>query len=278
MIRMPLSYPQTGAGFTWLDAPFGAALQSTALQPFHHLFTTRARALRGETADNDWASLERAMGVAPRRLFAPRQVHGADVLIVGARDHAPRSLNDPARPLADIVMTDDEESGVAVQVADCVPLLIADPRTGAVAAAHAGWRGTAQHVAARAVQAMASRYASSPSDLVVAIGPSIRPCCYQVGPDVRAAFEAAGWGSDAIGRWFAAEPESDRFRLDVARANREQVVACGVPVDSVADCGLCTACHPDVFFSYRRDGAGTGRLAAAIKPARVGGGSAPRRP
>ncbi|MGE5359338.1 MAG: peptidoglycan editing factor PgeF [Bacteroidales bacterium] len=271
---MPLSYPQTAASFTWLHAGFGDALQSTALRGFRHLFTTRALALRGEQADADWTALEQALLVKPRRLFAPKQVHGADVLVVRGSDLAPPSLNDPRRPHADIVLTNDPESAIAVQVADCAPLLLADPRTGAVAAAHAGWRGTAANVAGRAVDAMATHYGSQPSDLLVAIGPSIGRCCYQVGPDVREAFVAAGHDPDAVARWFAAEPKHGRLKLDLPRANRDQLIAAGVNAANVAACGLCTACHPRLFFSYRRDGAATGRLAGAIRPLSSADGNA----
>jgi YfiH family protein len=258
----------TAAGsFDWIDAAFGRALVTDAFDGVaSHLFTTRSLTLRGEHADRDWAALARAMTVAPERLFAPKQVHGHEVLVARKDAAAPISLNDLTRPHADIVITDDPGTAVAVQVADCVPLLFADRRTGAVAAAHAGWRGTAAHVAVHTVRAMAEHFGTRPGDLVVAIGPSIGACCYQVKADVLAAFESAGFAASSLAHWFSPDGDADHLLLDVPLANRHQLIAAGVSADRIARSGLCTACHPEHFFSYRRDGAGTGRLAAAIRP------------
>jgi polyphenol oxidase len=252
--------------FEWVDAPFGAALCSAPLQgAAQHLFTTRSLTLRGPRADEEWAGLANALDVSSRKLFAPKQVHGTSVLVVRAGDRAPESLNDPERPHADAVVTVDPQAAIAVQVADCVPLLLADPVTGAVAAVHAGWRGTAAAVIRCALDALASQFGTRAADVTAAIGPSIRACCYQVGPDVRDAFARNGFDPDVLDRWFQAEREGDRLRLDVPRANRDQLIAAGVGAANIGDCGLCTACHPALFFSYRRDGALTGRLAAVIR-------------
>jgi YfiH family protein len=155
---------------------------------------------------------------------------------------------------------------LAIRTADCIPILMADPRTRAIAAVHAGWRGTAARVAARAVSELARQFASRPQDLVAAVGPSIGACCYQVGAEVLEAFRAAGAEESEIREWFAAERGGNRLRLDVAGANRDQLLAAGMSEARVAVCGLCTRCHPEVFHSYRRDGTSAGRLAAVIRP------------
>ena len=153
-----------------------------------------------------------------------------------------------------------------MQVADCVPLLVADRATGAVAAAHAGWRGTAANVAGTTVAALAREFGCRPSDLVVAHGPSIGPCCYTVGDELIEEFRKAGAG-DAADRWFSKDGDG-RLRLDLWTANRDQLVAAGVP--SAADSPVRTL-HgepPGAFASYRRDGKGTGRIAAVIRARR----------
>ena len=147
-----------------------------------------------------------------------------------------------------------------------MPLLLADPVSGAVAAAHAGWRGTAANVAATAVGVLAEAFGARAADLVVAHGPSIGACCYEVGQDLVDEFRRAGFDG-AVERWFSRGADR-RLRLDLWLANRDQLIAAGIPARQVHQSALCTASHPGVFASYRRDGAGTGRIAAVIRASR----------
>jgi polyphenol oxidase len=167
---------------------------------------------------------------------------------------------------ADILTTDDRSSAVAVQTADCVPLLIADRGTGSVAAAHAGWRGLVAHVPRVAVEALRREFGSRPGDLVAAIGPAISGSRYEVGADVRARFELAGCTSDQLARWFSTASRPGHWYFDGSRAAQDQLVATGLAAADVHAAALCTAGHPDVFCSYRRDGKGAGRIAGAIRP------------
>lgn len=248
-------------GFHWTQESWGAALRSSALgRVATHFFTSRQLWLRGEHEDRDWETVAATIGVAGSSLVRLTQVHGRDVLIV--RRGAQQSHED-GRPSADIVVSDDPEVGIVVQVADCVPLLLADARTGAVAAAHAGWRGTQQGVAAAAVSALRESFGSRVEDLYVAHGPSIGPCCYEVGPEVRDAF-LGGEGGQAAAGWFGDQGDG-KYRLDLWAANREQLVRAGVGHDRIHQANCCTACHPEWFPSYRRDGPGTGRIAAVIR-------------
>jgi YfiH family protein len=149
-----------------------------------------------------------------------------------------------------------------VRVADCAPILIADARRAVVAAVHAGWRGTAAGVAGAAVTALEREFGCAARNLIAAIGPLIRVCCYEVGLSTRQAFTQR-----EADRWFS-PGRGDRLQLDVAAACRDQLEAAGVPRDQIHDSGLCTACHLDTFFSYRKEGSGAGRLFAGIRPAR----------
>jgi len=268
-------------GFRWITRPWGRALESGALaEVADHLFTTRRLRLRGPHERTEWAAVADTLGVEPSKLLRPRQVHGRGALSHRRGEAIPAW--DGRGPDADIIATDDPEVAICVQVADCIPMLLADRRTGAVAAAHAGWRGCVARVAEAAVGAMVARFGARPADLVVALGPSIGACCYEVGPEVREAFLAGGFDSDSVGRWFtpggppwwakasgarAADGTSrgDRLHLDLWTVSREQLAASGLAADHIHLSRLCTIDHLDTFFSYRAEGPGTGRIVGAIR-------------
>ena len=144
----------------------------------------------------------------------------------------------------DALLTDVPGALVGMRTADCVPILIVDVSKRAVAAVHAGWRGSAQAIVAKTVGAMAARFGSHARDLQAAIGPAIGACCFEVGPEVASQFKE-----------FFPEREDleERTRLDLPEANRRQLLSAGVPPDRVHVCGLCTACLAGEFFSWRRD-------------------------
>lgn len=145
---------------------------------------------------------------------------------------------------------------IGVRTADCVPVLLVDPVRRAVAAVHAGWRGTAQAISAKVVARMREGVGSSPGSLVAAIGPGIGPCCYEVGPEVASQF----------GEWFPERHDLDRqTRIDLAEANRRQLLRSGLRPDSVCRLELCTCCSGGEFHSWRRNGARAGRMVAAAR-------------
>ncbi|MEX2262085.1 MAG: peptidoglycan editing factor PgeF [Bryobacteraceae bacterium] len=136
---------------------------------------------------------------------------------------------------------------LSVRTADCVPILLADERTRAVAAVHAGWRGTVSRVAPAAVQALCKRYGSQPDDLHAAIGPGIGMCCFEVGPEVAAQFGKSG-----------------RARVDLIDENRRQLRGLGVPPERIYTANLCTCCLKDRFHSFRRDRERAGRMVSLV--------------
>ena len=248
--------------FQWTAERWGQALRAPVVsEAAANLFTTRELRLRGHSETHDWALVAAAVGVPAERLVRLQQVHGTTVVSLKRGEPIPYSAN--TWPQADIVVTDDTSLAVAVQVADCAPLLIADRHGRAVAAVHAGWRGTCSGAAPKAVSALLTVFGVDPGDVVVALGPSIGPCCYSVGQDVFDAF-AARHRAEQTARWFRRD-EDGRLRLDLWAANADQLEAAGVAPDSIRVSGLCSACHPDLFHSYRRDGPGAGRIAAAIR-------------
>jgi polyphenol oxidase len=254
-----MTLPKPSGDFEWVQESWGAALQCrplAALAP--HYFTTRQLTMEGtvEEDQESWDALARALGVPSDALVRMRQVHGAAVFESGAGDRPPSRPAD--WPEADIAISCHPSLALCVRTADCVPVLLADRRTGAVAAVHAGWKGTAAAAVMAAVQALQWRCGSEPADILAAIGPSIGPCCYEVGDELAQHFTAH---PDAP-RWFSRD---EKLRLDLWRATRDQLERAGVPGAQIYVSALCTADHPDLFHSYRRDGKRAGRLVAAIR-------------
>jgi YfiH family protein len=247
--------PAVDDGFAWVDDGAGRILRATALEPLAtHIFTTRAWSFRGDTEPADYTHLAKVMGVARSDVATVSQVHGRDVVVVTAG--APHSSTTGA----DAIVSTDAGRAIAVRIADCVPILLADPGRRAVAAVHAGWKGTAAGVAMSAVRRM-EELGVPASTIVAAIGPSIGPCCYQVDARVRNTFLAATPDAAA---WFT-EDGPGHWRLDLWQANADLLAASGVPEHAIHVARLCTAHNADAFFSYRREGPKTGRLVAAIR-------------
>jgi YfiH family protein len=258
-----MSLQPTGV-FRWTQAPWGRVLECGPLGALvRHFFTTRDLPPGSCGTDVAWLDAVAAhAGVGPGRLVRVRQVHGAGVLVVRRGEWRP-DAGGPA-PAADIIVSDDPAVALAVAVADCVPLLVADRRLGVAAAGHAGWRGTAAGVARALVGEMAARFGCRPADLVAAVGPSVGACCYEVGGEVVAAYRAAGHDEARIGRWFTRNGHA-RYRLDLWQATRDQLETAGVLPEHIHLAGLCTASHPDWFFSYRVEGPASGRMLGVIR-------------
>lgn len=198
------------------------------------------------------------VGAEPARLVRVRQVHGCAVHGILRGEAAALAGQCPE---ADAIVSNEAGLALAVTVADCVPILMADGRTGASAAVHAGWRGTAAGVARAAVRAMRERFGTKPEDLRIALGPSIGPEDYEVGEALVDAFLAAGHARADVERWFR---RGSRLRLDLWSANRDQLVAEGARPEHIFICGLSTLAHHHLFDSYRRDGKGAGRMAGIV--------------
>jgi len=261
-----VALPDVGSSFAWVQESWGPALVCEPLAVVaRHVFTTRQLRL---SSMEGCAALAASLGVTQGRVHRLTQVHGAGVVVISARERVPPwEVRE-----GDALVSDDPAIGLAVRAADCAPILIADRRTGAAGAVHAGWRGTAAGVVTAAVAMMRESFKSDPSDLVVAIGPTIGACCYEVGTELVDAFAASGFERYLIDRWFRApaarrgEREHPRLRLDIPGANRDQLVLAGVPDDQIHLAGLCTAEHLGVLTSYRAEREQAGRLAGAIRP------------
>ena len=280
-----MTLPPVPAGFYWTHEPWGAALRCRALEAIaQHLFTTRQLRLPSAEA---WQTLAPSLGIEADSFLTLNQVHGREIVPIhrGIEPGALRSLQDH-RPDADGLASDAPDVALVVRAADCLPLLMADRRTGAVAAVHVGWRGTAARAAVAAIDMLGREFGSRPVDLVVAIGPAIGACCYEVGTELVDAFAAAGHERYLIDRWFLAPSpprgsfrpalsgvegpslsgvEGPKLRLDLPGANRDQLVLAGVSEENIHVAGLCTAMHLDILTSYRAEREQAGRIAGVIR-------------
>jgi YfiH family protein len=170
---------------------------------------------------------------------------------------------------------------LGVQTADCVPILLVDPKKRAVAAIHAGWRGTLARIAQKTVGEMRMHFGSKPADILAALGPAIGGCCYEVGTelvteftsqfaDAEEYFDELRTGEEPNPlQWLnmmppGHQPPPKNVRLDLRKANRAQLLATGLPDANIFVSNLCTACHTDLLFSYRKEGSRSGRLLSVV--------------
>jgi YfiH family protein len=241
-------------------------LSSALLAGFPHGFTTRHGGVSAPPFDSlnlgegggdltaaverNWASLRQETGLAFARL---RQVHGSRVVCCDGEPVPP--------PEGDALATARPGLAACVLTADCVPVLLGDPRTGAVAAVHAGWRGTLARAAARAVEALEREYGARRENLLAAVGPAIGPCCYEVSPDLAERFQVE------FGTAVMAHPRTPR--VDLWTANEAVLQQAGIPGERIEVLDRCVACDAESFFSHRRDGVRTGRQVGFIAPARA---------
>ena len=255
-----MALPKPSGDFEWVQESWGAALRCPPLAAIApHCFSTIELSFDRDGDHAGWQALAVAMGVNVGGLVRMRQVHGADLYEPTAGSRMPAASDE--WPQADIAVTRDPSFALVVKTADCVPILLADSRTGAVAAVHAGWKGTAAGAVMTAVEALEDKYGTKPSDLVAAVGPSIGECCYEVGAELAPNFSR----HPDVQHWF--DTAGVKPRLNLWRATRDQLERAGVPAQRIHISGLCTADHPQLFYSYRRDGARAGRLVAAIRSA-----------
>jgi len=226
-----------------------AAHPSTAL----FAFSTRGDGDLARGREIERARFWVRLGVDPAHVVAAEQVHGATVARVGRADRG-RTIAG-----ADALVTDEAEVALMLVFADCVPILLHDPVTGAIGAVHAGWRGTARQIVAEAVRTMHREFGSDADDLRATIGPAIGLCCYEVSDDVAAAVAATV--PDAC---VTIPGPSGRPLLDLQNANRAQLEAAGLRPASISWRVSCTACQVDRYFSHRAEAGRAGRMAALI--------------
>lgn len=217
-------------------------------------------------ADNiDAFSTERGAEL-PYYVVQPHQVHGCEI----------REVTDPLTTRdelegVDALVTDVPGVAISVRTADCIPVLLYDPVNKAVAAVHAGWRGTVQHISCKVIDRMQELYGTDPADLIAVIGPGIGPESFQVGQEVADTFSEAGFPMTKIlGDCGPKAPTADNpmnggLHIDLWEANRWLLMRSGVLPENIRVCGICTYLNNDRFYSARREGPKCGRILNVIK-------------
>ncbi len=200
--------------------------------------------------------LAAALGVAEEDLVPTRQVHRAEIVRVPGPGYGDWG----GQRGADGLITAVPGRFLMGYFADCVPILAYDPVRRAAGLAHAGWRGTLLRIAGRLVEEMAADFGTFPGDLRVGLGPAIGPCCYEVGAEVIAGLRERFPGHDDLLR----PGRPGHAHLDLWEANRRVLLQAGVLPDRIEVAGLCTACHGERFYSYRREGRVNGLFGAVI--------------
>ncbi|RZU40465.1 peptidoglycan editing factor PgeF [Edaphobacter modestus] len=219
------------------------------------------------------ATEEKKSGTPAMKLVTVRQVHSNQIHSVSAEDaFAGRLETTEGKAVleGDGLVTDQPGILLAAGTADCVPVLLVDPRRRAVGAFHAGWRGTAARIVEHGVETMRREYGSRPQDLLAAIGPSIGQCCYTVGEEVRERFAAEfAYGTELLRSSDGPGDEAPILRIDLWEANRRQLIDAGVEARKITTLGECTACAVDAsgyrrYFSHRAEAGRTGRMLNVI--------------
>lgn len=215
---------------------------------------------RGDDPKNvleNYRILGRELGFSPEDLVLTRQTH-TDIVFAVDESHKGTGLFSPDLPECDGLITNTPGVGLVVFTADCTPILLWDKVTGAVGAVHAGWRGTAAQIGAKAVQAMAEHYGSKPENICAAIGPNIGQCCFETDADVpQAMLEVFGQEANAHIR-----QQGEKYYVNLKALNALSLRRAGV--ESVEISCECTACRPDKFWSHRRVGSTRGSQGAII--------------
>jgi YfiH family protein len=221
-------------------------------------------------------SVGAAAGKTPWPLVSLRQIH-SDIIHYVRR--APES-----QLVGDGLITSMPRIALAVQTADCLPIILVDPKHQAVGVFHAGWRGTLQRIVEKGVGDMVLRFGSDPAEIFAAIGPGIRACCYQVGPEVKEKFESQfAYAAELFREMKESDPVREKYPLlflsarppghselpmklflDLLEANRRQLLDAGIPASNVEALPLCTSCRVDLLFSHRAEKGITGRMMAVV--------------
>lgn len=196
-------------------------------------------------------ALCRLLDITDDHLLMPHQVHKAEIAVIGEQ-------LDIDLEGYDALMTNVEEVCIGVSTADCIPVLLYDPRQRAVCAVHAGWRGTVMRIVEQSIARMTEVYGTNPADLIAQIGPGIHLESFEVGDEVYQAFEDAGFPMEKISKKY------EKWHLDLPECNRLQLIAAGVPDAHISVSPVCTYMQADTYFSARRLGIESGRIFTGI--------------
>lgn len=203
--------------------------------------------------------LSETLGVPLDWFVFPRQTHSANIAVID-KSHSGKGAftRDDAIPDTDALICNIPHIFIVIQVADCVPVLLLDTENKAIAAIHAGWRGTVQEIVPCTIDAMNKHYGTKAENIIAGIGPSIGKCCYNVGEEVKEKFSALPSSTIIF------ENRDNNLYLDLWTANKKQLIHAGVPAKNIEIAETCTQCNHEMFFSSRHGRGNTGRFTAGI--------------
>lgn len=201
-------------------------------------------------------------GIEPGEVpITAKQVHGNKIVCL--RDDGHNLVQDglaPSTLKGDGLVTDRRACFIAVTTADCVPIILFDPKRKIIAALHAGWRGSVLNIAAEGVASMASNFGSEAKDILAGIGPSIAPCCFEVGEDVLSAIEKKTPYKENV----IQKLRANRWTCDLPKLNQMQLIDSGLLPEQITMADLCTSCLPERYYSFRRDKKKLGNMLSGI--------------
>jgi YfiH family protein len=218
--------------------------------PFSGLNTGFLVGDREEDVRRNLTLIGNAFAIPAERLVLMGQVHGDRIFILDGDGPLSGFI-----PECDGLITDRPGVALGIRTADCVPLLFVDRVRRVIGVAHAGWRGTALRIASRTVDLFEKRFSSRVEDILIAVGPAIGVCCYQVDAPVYAPFSSR----PGVESFLHPCRKESRWMLDLASANRIELMERGAPAGNILSAGHCNACRPDIFFSHRASHGCTGR-------------------
>jgi YfiH family protein len=189
------------------------------------------------------------------KFIVANQTHSSNIKVIYQNSELGWSSEESAISNCDALITDQKDIALTILTADCVPILLFDPKKGVVSAIHAGWRGTKEKIAVKSVEKMIDKFDSNPKDILAGIAPSIGRCCYEVDWGVAKYFVDYQNPFDEVG---------DKFMLDLPLINREQLLSVGLRDENIELSNICTSCEVDNYFSYRKEGGCSGRFMSMI--------------
>ncbi len=243
-----------------VNVAFSTRLGGVSHSPYNTLnFGLHVGDRRDDVIENRHRFLK-LFSLTPENMVCCEQVHGNSVAIVG-KDEEGRGALDyyTSLPGYDAMVCRTPGIMLATFYADCIPIYLFDPGQRVVAIAHSGWKGTMGRIAIQTLRIMQKKFGCSPQNTEVLIGPGIGSCCFQIGQDLAKQVKEEFPRLDGI-----LKLELGECTWDLPLTNRLMLQDNGIRPENIIDCGLCTSCNPEVFFSYRREEGETGRMAAVI--------------
>lgn len=223
------------------DSPFISPPIFSSL-PVRGFFTTKI-------LNGDIGAISQILSIPPSKIYKPIQKHTDRIILYES---------DMGQKIGDSVITNQRNILIGIDVADCVPILIYDKKLHVIGAVHAGWRGTCQQILKKTLKKLVDTFKSSPENILIAMGPAIRICCYEVGHEVfKAVKDSSGEGEYYL-------QKGGKYYLDLPRANLYQILSLGIPINNIWISEDCTHCQPHRFYSYRYSKGKTGSQSGFI--------------